>query len=152
MRATLFGSLLSAVTLLAGMLAVSLIVDPMLGLTALASLAAMSYLSFRAGRRGTAGVIGGGGARSVLGVGVLRVAPGALTPGELGIVGAYVTHLVRGGAKDLQAALAALDPVLEGYGDRPEGCRGTWPRRFSVARRSPSGIRTSTGRGGSRRW
>jgi ABC-type multidrug transport system fused ATPase/permease subunit len=133
-----FGSLLSAVTLLAGTLAVSLIVDPMLGLTALVALAAMSYLSFRAGRRGTAGVIGGVALAVVLGVGVLRVAAGALTPGELVIVWAYAfgiegtlraisrdgRRLVRDVARaERVAEVLAADDVLEQRRDTYSGPR-----------------------------
>ena len=125
-----FGSLVSAVTLLAGMLAVSLIVDPILGLTALAAVAAIAYLSFRVGGRfsGTAGVIGAVVLAVVLGVGVLRVAAGALTPGELVIVWAYALgmeaplraiprdgrQLVRDLARGERVAeLLAADEVLE---------------------------------------
>jgi ATP-binding cassette, subfamily B, bacterial len=125
-----FGSVVSAVTLLAGMLAVSLIVDPILGLTALAAVAAIAYLSSRVGGRfsGTAGVIGAVVLAVVVGVGVLRVAAGALTPGELVIVWAYALgiegplraiprdgrQLVRDLARaERVAELLAADQVLE---------------------------------------
>jgi ABC-type multidrug transport system fused ATPase/permease subunit len=91
------GSLVSAITLLAGMLVVSLIVDPVLGLTAFAVVVAIAYLSLRAGGRfsGTAGVLGAVALAVVLGVGVLRVAAGAVTPGELVIVWAYALGIER---------------------------------------------------------
>jgi ATP-binding cassette, subfamily B, bacterial len=89
------GNLFSATALIAGMLTVSLIMDPVLALTALAAVAVLAYVSFRVrGRVGGrysagAGLIGAVALAVVVAVGVLRVAAGALSPGELVIVWAY---------------------------------------------------------------
>jgi hypothetical protein len=54
-------------------------------------------------------------------------------------VASYLAHLVRGDAADLDAALTALDLVLEGYGERPEGL--SWYLATAILRRSPHPFR-----------
>jgi ATP-binding cassette, subfamily B, bacterial len=124
------GSLVSATMLLAGMLLVVVIVDPVLGATACAAVAAVVYVSIRAGGRlsGAAVVVGSVALVAVVAVAVLRVAAGSLTPGELVIVWAFglgiegplraiphdVSRLVRAraGAQRVAAVLAA-DEALD---------------------------------------
>jgi ABC-type multidrug transport system fused ATPase/permease subunit len=124
------GSLVSASALVAGMLLVSLIVDPIVGLTASAAVGAFTYVSFRDGGRlsGSTAIVGAVALAVVLAVGVLRVAAGGLTPGELVILWAYglgiegplraVPRHARRSARDLARAgqvaeLLAADEALE---------------------------------------
>ncbi len=52
----------------------------------------------------------------------------------------YAAHLVRDGAEDLAPAGQALDAVLDGYGDRPEGLG--WYLATAILRRAPFPFRT----------
>jgi hypothetical protein len=51
----------------------------------------------------------------------------------------YLAYLVRGDQSDLDAALAVLELVLEGYGERPEGL--PWYLATMILRRSPRPFR-----------
>jgi Ser/Thr protein kinase RdoA (MazF antagonist) len=57
------------------------------------------------------------------------LAPRALDPAT------YAAHIVRGGDGDLDAAHTALEPLLQGYGSRPDGL--SWYLSASILRRGP---------------
>ncbi|MEA2269156.1 MAG: hypothetical protein QOC64_1766 [Solirubrobacteraceae bacterium] len=79
------------------------------------------------------------GALAVLDFDEACLAPPALD------VAAYAANLVSGRPGDLDAAEPALEALLDGYGDRPEGLR--WYLAASIARRAPTPFRRHK-----RRW
>jgi Ser/Thr protein kinase RdoA (MazF antagonist) len=54
-------------------------------------------------------------------------------------VATYFAYLIRGDAADLGSALAVLEPLLEGYGERPEEL--SWYLATMILRRSPRPFR-----------
>ena len=60
-------------------------------------------------------------------------------------VASYAANLVSGRPGDLACADAALEALLEGYGERPEGLQ--WYYAASLLRRAPSPFRLHK-----RRW
>jgi ABC-type multidrug transport system fused ATPase/permease subunit len=127
--------LATSVLLLAGMLVVSISLDPLLGIVAFASTPLLAWLTTRDQRDGTAStgtqldVTGAMTSAVVLVVGVFRVAAGALTPGDLIVVHAYARRLyprvraigaerarvmrAAAGGDRIAAVLAADDELVE---------------------------------------
>jgi hypothetical protein len=69
---------------------------------------------------------------------VLDFDEACLAPPALDIA-EYAANLVSGRAGDLEAAEPALEALLDGYGDRPDGVR--WYLAASIARRAPTPFR-----------